>query len=223
MGHWGQTTLRTQRSGHDFEDRRLWGQTTLRTGDFEDMRLWGQTYQNWQKYWIYDANTWGMNVFIGYMLPTFGKYMSVGGFSVRPSGAGLWKFLKVFCRQSCTVLKVACPQSRLSSKSPVLKVVCPQSRVLKVVCPQCPIVFRLCGPQNLLQNFPRTIEEWGSPSLPSGTNSLLKFLSERSADFKHGPHGGLRTQRRHFGTQWTLHWGIEGEADLEMECLTPQK
>ena len=55
--------------------------------------------------------------------------------------------------------------------------------------------------------------------LSSGTNSLLKFLSEESADFKHGPRGGLRTQRRHFGTQWTLHWGIEGEADLEMECL----
>ena len=57
-------------------------------------RLWGQNYfeklikiqlgkivkifkncQNCQKYWIYDAIIWGMNVFIGYMLPTFGKNM----------------------------------------------------------------------------------------------------------------------------------------------------
>jgi len=32
-------------------------------------------FKNCQKYWIYDANTWGMNVFIGYMLPTFGENM----------------------------------------------------------------------------------------------------------------------------------------------------
>ena len=41
-------------------------------------------------------------------------------------------------------LKVACPQSRLPSKSSALKVVCPQRRglnvaALNVACPQCPI------------------------------------------------------------------------------------
>ena len=50
------------------------------------------------------------------------------------------------------VLKVACPQSRLSSKSSVLNVACPQSRlssksrpqrlVLNVFCPHYPIVLR---------------------------------------------------------------------------------
>ena len=44
------------------------------------------------------------------------------------------------------VLKVACPQSRLSSMSPVLNVACPQCLVLNVAvlnvfCPQCPIGF----------------------------------------------------------------------------------
>ena len=38
-----------------------------------------------------------------------------------------------------------------------------------------------------LKDFPVTIEDH---SLPSGTNYLLKFLSEGSADFKHGPRGG---------------------------------
>ena len=44
------------------------------------------------------------------------------------------------------VLKVACPQIRLSSNSPVLKFACPQSRlslklsVLKVACPQCRVL-----------------------------------------------------------------------------------
>ena len=42
------------------------------------------------------------------------------------------------------VLKVACPQRRLSSTLSVLNVACPQCRcpqrrVLNVVCPQCPI------------------------------------------------------------------------------------
>ena len=74
--------------GHNFEERRLWGQTTLRTDDFEDRRLWGQNYfgnvnkikidkicKMFQKlskwldiwcqhlgvecfYWIYAANIW---------------------------------------------------------------------------------------------------------------------------------------------------------------------
>ena len=39
MGHWGQTTLRTQHWG-----QRHWGQTTLRTGDVEDRRRWGQIH-----------------------------------------------------------------------------------------------------------------------------------------------------------------------------------
>ena len=34
-------------------------------------------FKNCQKYWIYDAIIWGMNVFIGYMLPTFGKNMDM--------------------------------------------------------------------------------------------------------------------------------------------------
>ena len=45
--------------------------------------------------------------------------------------------------------KNVCPQSRLSSKSPVLNVACPQCLVLNVAvlnvfCPQCPIGF-LCA------------------------------------------------------------------------------
>ena len=37
MGHWGQTTLRTQRWG-----QRHWGQAMLRTDNVEDRRRWGQ-------------------------------------------------------------------------------------------------------------------------------------------------------------------------------------
>ena len=52
------------------------------------------------------------------------------------------------CLSSMSVLNVlyknVCPQSRLSSKSPVLNVACPQCLVLNVAvlnvfCPQCPI------------------------------------------------------------------------------------
>ena len=64
MGHWGPND----------ED------TTLRTGDVEDkIVLKISTKSKYAKlskvskiverYWIYDANTWGMNVFIEYMLP----------------------------------------------------------------------------------------------------------------------------------------------------------
>ena len=61
----------------------------------------------------------------------------------------IWRVREMMKFQMYFVLKVACPQSRLSSKSSVLKVVCPQSRcpqsrvlnvaVLNVACPQCPI------------------------------------------------------------------------------------
>ena len=43
----------------------------------------------------------------------------------------IWRVPEMMKFQMYFVLKVACPQSRLSSKSSVLKVVCPQSR-----CPQ---------------------------------------------------------------------------------------
>ena len=50
------------------------------------------------------------------------------------------------CLSSMSVLNVlyknVCPQSRLSSKSPVLNVACPQSRVLNVARPQSTPVLR---------------------------------------------------------------------------------
>ena len=72
------------------------------------------------------------------------------------------------------VLKVACPQSRLSSKSSVLKVVCPQSRcpqsrvlnvaVLNVACPQCPI--------GLSRSTIFTRISWNSSSLAEGCEKV---------------------------------------------------
>ena len=44
--------------------------------DFEDkIDKHDKFYKKIKKYWIYDANTWGMNIFIGYMLLTFGENM----------------------------------------------------------------------------------------------------------------------------------------------------
>ena len=44
--------------------------------DFEDkIDKIDKFFKKIQKYWIYDANTWGMNIFIGYMLLTFGENM----------------------------------------------------------------------------------------------------------------------------------------------------
>ena len=57
-------------------------------------------------------------------------------------------------------------------------------------------------------------EQLRIPSSPSGTNSLLKFLSEGSAaNFKHNPHWGHREK-----TFWNAV-EIEVEEDFEMECL----
>ena len=62
MRQWGRTTLRTGRLwGHilwgNCEPKNVCPQSRIQ------MRLWGQNWQNLQnklqKYWIYDANTWG--------------------------------------------------------------------------------------------------------------------------------------------------------------------
>ena len=95
----------TLRTDDFVEDRRLWGRKTLRTDDFEDedryyevilrpnilsskshqnatlrtkftkLTKFADIFKNIKKYGIYDANTWGMNVFIWYMLLTFGESM----------------------------------------------------------------------------------------------------------------------------------------------------
>ena len=97
-------------------------------------------------YWIYDANTWGMNVLLDiccqhlekicnfegfclgnehilYMLPTFENICKLEGFC-GPFGPRVGKCIGGWI----------CPQRRLSSTSPVLNVA-----VLNVVSPQCPI------------------------------------------------------------------------------------
>ena len=45
--------------------------------NFAKLSKFSRIVKNCQKYWIYDAIIWGMNVFIGYMLPTFGKNMDM--------------------------------------------------------------------------------------------------------------------------------------------------
>ena len=99
---------------------------TMRTDDFEDMRLWGQIPNS------------KILKNIGYMMPTLWEYMSFGGFlgALRTQGWEMYIFghfllffenfltiLPKFVMFKIFVLKVACPQSRLSSKSHVLKVV----------------------------------------------------------------------------------------------------
>ena len=133
------TTLRTRLWGHaTLRTMRLWGHATLRTNS---------KFQNIKKYWIYDANTLGIYViwrvsgrpsgaglekvcnFEGFCLgnvhilldiccQNLGIYV-IWRVSGRPSGAGLgnvhfWTFFTNFN---------FCPQSRMSSKSHVLKVV----------------------------------------------------------------------------------------------------
>ena len=138
---------------------RLWGQT---------FKNWQDLQKKIQKYWIYDANTLGIyviwrvsgrpsgaglkkvcnfedfclgnvHILLDICCQNLGIYV-IWRVSGRPSGAGLgnghfWTFFTNFN---------FCPQSRMSSKSHVLKVACPQSRVLNVAvlnvaCPQCPI------------------------------------------------------------------------------------
>ena len=103
--------------------------------------------QHLRIYWIYDANTWGMNVLLDICCQHLEKICNFEGFclgnehisldiccqhlriyvswrvSVGPSGPGLGNVLG-----DEFVLKVACPKCR-----------CPQRHVLYVVCPQCPI------------------------------------------------------------------------------------
>ena len=82
-------------TSRDVEGRRRWGQISelLFSGcvvkalstkiilkkssksNLAKLSKFSKIVKNSQKYWIYDAIIWGMNVFIGYMLPTFGRNM----------------------------------------------------------------------------------------------------------------------------------------------------
>ena len=109
----------------------------------------------WRKYVILRVSVWGMCIFYWIYAAKIWEYMSFGGFlgALRAQGWEMYifghfllifeKFLTIlpkFVMFKIFVLKVACPQSRLSSKSHVLKVACPQSRMSSKSCPQgrCP-------------------------------------------------------------------------------------
>ena len=96
--------------------------------------------QGWRKYVILRVSVWGMCIFYWIFAAKIWEYMSFGGFlgALRAQGWEMYIFGHFFTNFNF------CPQSRMSSKSHVLKVACPQSRVLNVAvlnvaCPQCPI------------------------------------------------------------------------------------
>ena len=168
------TTLRTRLWGHaTLRTMRLWGHATLRTNSkFQNIKKYWiydantlGIYVIWrvsgrpsgaglEKVCNFEGFCLGnVHILLDICCQNLGIYV-IWRVSGRPSGAGLgnvhfWTFFTNFWKISDNFAKVChvqnfCPQSRMSSKSPVLKVACPQSRVLNVAvlnvaCPQCPI------------------------------------------------------------------------------------
>ena len=102
--------------------------------------LWLRTSLPWRKYVILRVSVGGMYIFYWICCQHLRIYISWR----------VWVGKCTFFDILLLMLKF-CPQSRLSSKSSVLKVVCPQCScpqrcVLNVVCPQCPIVVETATP-----------------------------------------------------------------------------